>query len=110
MPTLIIHTSSRVIRKMTTDAPQLEADESAVNVADGFDLAGGPWKLAADNVTKVAPTDPELDAAFIRPFSTNVGTLITALDDLLNNGDTVARRRAIFAAIRAHFGTRTRSR
>lgn len=57
--TAIIDTSTRVIRALTsTPSPALAASESAVVVADGMNLAGGPWKLDVGN-NKVAATATE---------------------------------------------------
>ena len=64
----IIHTATRVIRRLTTDdVPVLNAGESAVSLAAPVDLAGGPWKLAADNQTLTAPTLQEIDDAEADP-------------------------------------------
>lgn len=66
----ILHTASRVIRRLTSDdPPTVAADETAVTVAGGFDLAGGPWKLDAGG-SKVAPTQAEIDAADVDPVRT----------------------------------------
>lgn len=62
--TAVLHSATRVIRRLTSDSvPVILPDESAQVVPDGFTLAGGPWKLAPDNVTRLAPTAAEQEAA-----------------------------------------------
>ena len=66
----IIHTSTRVIRRVTVDvAPAVAADETAVAPASTIDLAGGPWKLDGGN-NKVAATTVEAQAAGMDPSYT----------------------------------------
>lgn len=64
----IIHTATRVIRRLTTDTvPDVAADETAVDMgAVVLDLAGGYWKLSAQN-QKVAATQADIDAADVDP-------------------------------------------
>ena len=64
----IIHTATRVIRRLTTDdVPATNADETAVEVVTPLDLAGGPWKLALDNQTLTVATTQEIDDAEADP-------------------------------------------
>ena len=67
MPFAIIHTTSRVIRRLTTDdPPPIAADEKAFLVPDKFDVGGslsGWWVLDIDNVSKRAALQAEIDAA-----------------------------------------------
>lgn len=64
----IIHTATRVIRRLTTDAaPDIAADETAVDMgAVTLDLAGGYWKLDAQN-NRVPATQADIDAADVDP-------------------------------------------
>lgn len=60
----IIHTATRVVRRVTTDAaPALAADESVVEVST-LNLSGGFWKLDAQGV-RVAATPADIDAAAV---------------------------------------------
>ena len=63
MQNAIIHTESRVIRRLTTDeSPKFAEDESVVTLETPIDLAGGFWKLD-DNNEKVEATDKDIDDA-----------------------------------------------
>lgn len=64
----IIHTATRVIRRLTTDpTPDVAADETAVDLrAAVIDLAGGYWKLDAQN-NRVPATQADIDAADVDP-------------------------------------------
>lgn len=55
----IIHTTTRVIRGLTTDTnPTLPSGFSAVDLAVDIELSNGPWKLDLSNV-KVQATQQE---------------------------------------------------
>jgi len=96
----IIHTASRVIKRITSDAsPLLAADETAVLVASDFDLSGGPWKLAEDGVTKVAPTEADLDAAFTPPTTPELQNVLDLLATASTDAANSASTQAVFAAL-----------
>lgn len=59
----VIHTATRVIRCITSDPAYVVAgDETKIDTTvANLDLAGGPWKLAVDNISKVAPNQTEID-------------------------------------------------
>ena len=85
MPTAILHTATRVIRRLTSDViPPIQPDEIGQLVLEGFDLAGGPWKLGLDNVTKLTPTLTEIDQAFTLPFPADLQAVLDALVTLQN--------------------------
>lgn len=57
MQKAIIHTNTRVIRRLTTDInPVVGADESVVEVSDTIDLSGGYFKLDENDNKKTATT------------------------------------------------------
>jgi hypothetical protein len=59
----IIHTSTRVIRRLTTDAsPAITSDETVVDLAVDIDLVNGPWKLDLSNVKVQATAQENQDA------------------------------------------------
>lgn len=63
MQKVIIHTATRVVRRLTLDeTPKIQPDESIVDLASPIDLAGGFWKLDAKN-EKVLATTLEVDQA-----------------------------------------------
>lgn len=101
MVNAIIHTASRVIRRITSDAnPSVAADETAVTVADDFDLAGGPWRLSEDGLSKLVPTEEELDAAFTPPISPQLQNVLDLLEVAAIDGGNSASARAVFEALR----------
>lgn len=61
MQKAIIHTDTRVIKRLTTDeSPVLTKDETIVELVENIDLAGGSWKL--DNANKkVLATAKEIE-------------------------------------------------
>ena len=87
----IIHTTSRVIRRLTTDvSPTILSDESAIDVTvNPINLAGGPWKLSPDNKTLVTPLQADIDSSGIDPVRNGVlakqkkDTFNAAIDALL---------------------------
>ena len=83
----IIHTATRCIRRVTTiDPPEVGTGESVIAVTDGFDIAGGPWKLDVDDATKVAPSEAEKDDAFTTPEPTDITELKAAIQDIIDDG------------------------
>jgi hypothetical protein len=59
----IIHTATRVIRRLTTDdAPTIASDETIIDLAENIDLAGGYWKLNNQN-KKVSATAQDISDA-----------------------------------------------
>lgn len=58
----IIHTNTRVIKRITVDEnPNISVDETVVEIAGtNFDLGGGYWKLDIDNTTKIIATEAEI--------------------------------------------------
>ena len=95
MPTAIIHSATRVIKSLTVDvSPTIPAEHEAVGVPDGFTL-GGDFKLDIDNVTKLVPTQEELDAAYTQPLPQILIDLRDAALTLYNSSDTVAKNNAL---------------
>ena len=63
--TAILHTATRVIRRVTSDpSPTLAADETAVVLAVPIDLSGALWKLDAGG-NKISATVAECRVAGI---------------------------------------------
>ena len=64
----IIHTSTRVIRRLTSvDPPEFNLNETAISVPAEFTLQGAPWKLQPDNISTVKPTQQEIDDSGVDP-------------------------------------------
>jgi hypothetical protein len=60
----IIHSPTRVIRRLTTeDPPRVLADEEAIVMDPPITLNEGYRKLDVDNVTLLVPTTQEIDDA-----------------------------------------------
>lgn len=108
---IIIHTATRVIRRLTIDAkPDVAPDETPVDVGNArVDIGGSPvgyWKLDIDNITLVQPTPQEISDAGVDPtieqgkVNSIRAALIAAFTDIITNGETAARRRALYAALR----------
>ena len=107
----IVHTATRVVRRLTrTSPPPLASDESAIVVPDDFDLAGGPWKLDLAG-QKQLPTSAEIDVAGIDEDHLHarqlqrVAATRTALDDLLTDPiPTPVKLKAFLTLLRqSHF-------
>ena len=110
----IIHTATRVIRRVTIDArPTVGADETAVPVVPEIDLApagsaSGYWKLDGANV-KVAATQDEgrtagLDAAHERTQRANRRqALLDHLDDMASDLTLPAKVRTFADRLRKVF-------
>lgn len=104
----IVHAPTRVIRRVTTDGDHpIAADEAKVEVAGpSLDLAGGPWKLAADRQTKLAPTQQEIDDADVDEsrvalkLQQRITAYLSALDNLINDPLTPPKLKALFQAMR----------
>ena len=63
MQNVIIHTDTRVVRRLTTDEnPAIREDESVVTLDEPIDLAGGFWKLD-DKDEKVPASNKDIDDA-----------------------------------------------
>lgn len=76
MTKAIIHTATRIVRRVTTDPEHVVApDETAVEVPDTIDLAGGPWILAVDG-SLVTPTQAEIDAANTPPVPPEIAAVL----------------------------------
>ncbi len=87
----IIHTATRVIRRLTTDdIPQVAADETAVALPSDIDLAGAFKKLDVDDATLLVPTQAEIDAS--------------GVDDSRNAFLNRQKRQAFISAIDALLG------
>jgi hypothetical protein len=82
----ILHENTRIVMRATNrEPPQVNVGEIAVVVADGFDLAGGPFRLGLDNVTRSTPTEAQIDEAFTTPDTaglTQMKALVVAVDAL----------------------------
>jgi hypothetical protein len=107
MQKAIIHTTTRVIKRLTTeDSPSIAADESIISLSQPIDLAGGFWKLDAQN-NKVPATEAEVDAADVD--ETKVAAkrtaarqaLQSAINDIADNGATLAKVRTYFQALKS---------
>lgn len=84
--TAIIHTTTRVIRRLTIDpSPVLAADETAIALATDIDLSGGFWKLDAQN-DKVAATSDDVSQAGVDDavvYQQQIGKLLALRDAAL---------------------------
>lgn len=108
MNDVVLHTVTRVIRRITSDpAHGIAPDESKVRVPDGFDLAGGPWKLGADNVTKLTPASAEIRDARSLPPPADVQALIDAARAIQTDTSFPAKLRALAQKIADRFDQRT---
>ena len=104
----IVHATTRVIRRVTTDSNHpMAADEAKAEVAGpALDLAGGPWKLAADNQPKLAPTQQEIDDADVDEARVALKlqqrntAYLNALDNLINDALTPPKLKALFQAMK----------
>jgi len=104
----IVHATTRVIRRVTTDPDHsITADEARVEIVGSpLDLAGGPWRLAADNQTKLAPTQQEIDDADVDEarvalkLQQRITAYLNALDHLINDALTPPKLKALFQAMR----------
>lgn len=106
MQKVIIHTATRVIRRLTTDEnPVVLSDESIIPMNPSIVLDGFK-KLALDNISLLVPTQQEIDDsgvdesrnALIRQQKMN--QVKAAIDDIALNGATLSRIRAYFQALR----------
>ncbi|HZX14981.1 MAG TPA: hypothetical protein VFF49_11355 [Thermodesulfobacteriota bacterium] len=107
MQKAIIHTTTRIIRRLTTDnVPVLSLDETAIEMVTPIDLDNGYWKLDVDNLTLLVPTQQEIDDsgvdevrnAILRKQKTDA--IDAAIDDISLNGATLARVGTYFQALR----------
>lgn len=98
----IIHTTSRVIRRLTITSPPEHdpATETAVLMNPPIDLAGGWWKLNGGN-NKVSATDAEADTAGINEAAARARriqrrqALLDKLDEIIADGTAPARLRQL---------------
>ena len=106
----IIHTATRVIRRVTIDdSPSFGSDETVIDMGNvRLDLAGGPWKLDADNITKVLATAQEADDAFTAPVSQPMIELLQALADVRDETALPAKVRVMAGRLRQFFDRRIR--
>lgn len=105
----IIHTATRVIRRLTTDDDHtLGLDESAVILNDPVDIGGGYWKLDEAN-KKVPATDKEIDDAGVdeekekAKFEAKRDELKTIIFDIADKGATLEKVRAYFQIIKSSY-------
>lgn len=107
----IIHTATRVIRRVTTDDfPRTGTDESFVDMGIiRVDLAGGPYKLDVDNITLLTPTAQEIDDAFTVPQSTPLIELLQALTDVRDDTNLPPKIRLVCARLRQWFDRKIRT-
>ena len=106
MQKAIIHTTTRVIRRLTTDDnPQIADDESIVNLAANIDIGGGFWKLDVTN-KKVAAITQEIDDAGVdenRRAASRTQKVIAfnnIVADLADNGVTLPKIQLYFKALK----------
>lgn len=103
----ILHTATRLIRRLTTEASSpVLADETIVDTsASPLDLAGGPYVLGADNVTLTAATAAQIAAGDLEAISAQRAQAIwAAIDDILTNGtnqNLVQKLKAYLQALKA---------
>lgn len=93
MQKVIIHTATRVIRRLTLDeAPKIQPDESIVEIETPLDLAGGFWKLDAKN-EKVMASTLEVDQAGVddtveaQKKTVKIQNYHAAVDDIIDSMD-----------------------
>jgi hypothetical protein len=81
---LVANAATRLIYRMTIDPDHvLEEDELLVQVSDDFVLPrGGPWVLAADNITLRAPTRAERQISEVSPLREEARVVVDALQSL----------------------------
>lgn len=102
---VIIHTASRVIRRITTDvSPVVASDETAIVMASPLDIGGGFWKLDVSN-NKVAATAAEAQTAGIDENfkTTQRANLLAAYKTALINAiasTTTANIQAVFQSMK----------
>lgn len=101
---VIIHSSTRVIKVVTSDAnPTIPANHEAVTVPNGFDLAGGPYKLDIDNLTKLVPSDAELKDAYRTQRDIDRADLKAKLVAFSDDVTTGAKIKAFLTALDVYF-------
>ena len=105
MPKVIIHTPTRVIRRITTDEnPSISSDESFVEV-DFTDIGGGFWRLDDLN-NKVLALEKDIDASGIDDTREAVRrkelklSLYALIDDISTNGPTQDKLKQYFILLR----------
>lgn len=106
MQKAIIHTNSRVIRRLTVDVtPSIASDESVVELSDAVDLAGGFFKL--DPANKLVPASKaEIDAADVDESKVAAKraqvrkAIKDAIIDIADNGATQPRLNVYFQALK----------
>lgn len=107
MQTIIIHTQTRVIRRLTTDNSPPGPDETAIPAPIPIDLAGGFKKLAPDNRTLLTPTQQEIDDSGVDEERNailrmaKIDDVNAIIDDIAQNGATLAKIRTYFQKIKA---------
>ena len=106
----IIHTATRVIRRVTTDeVPKVSSDETFVDMGDSkVDLAGGPWKVEADDKTIIKATAQEADQAFTSPQPTVLVELLQALTAMEGDLTIPQKLRTLATKMKAFFDQKTR--
>lgn len=94
MQKVIIHTATRVIRRLTLDeTPKVHPDESVVELETPLDLAGGFWKLDEKN-EKVPASTLEVDQAGVddtveaQKKVVKIQNYHAAVDDIINSLDS----------------------
>ncbi len=108
--TAIIHTPTRVVRRLTTDnVPAVAADETGVVMAVPVDMAGGPWKLDVGNNLVAASVAEAQAAGMDRAFtqaqaSLRLTNLLAHLDLMIADATLPARVRT-FATLLKTFLT-----
>lgn len=106
MQKAIIHTATRVIRRLTVDdVPPIAPDETVVPLVAPIDLAGGYWKLDAQN-NKVLATDQEIDNADVdetkvaAKMAARRAILKTLVTDIADNGATLLKIQSYFKILK----------
>ena len=96
----IIHTETKVVKKLTTDSLMPVSTEESLIEADGIDLAGGPWKLEGGELKK--PTQQEIDDSGVDEMR-NALIRKQKQDNLLVLRDVVIEDKSVPKSIRDYF-------
>lgn len=106
MQKAVIHTATRVIRRLTTEENhQIQPDETLVALQTPITL-NGYAKLAVDNATITTPTQQEIDDSGVdesRVYTLRkqkIELLQSIITDIADNGASLAKLRTYFQTLK----------
>jgi hypothetical protein len=102
MPYVVLHTATRVARRVTIDPLHaIEADETLESVAEPLNLAGGPWVVEVGGVVRLATPqeidDADADDSIVQARRAAIlAEYLAASDDLRDDVSVPAKYRNFF--------------